>query len=138
MRDLVLFAHIILGMALIALPILIIFEINKKESKLLKPVSFLNAFIAGFLLIPAGKLYLTFYPATKTLIKSGPMPWAHSIIMETKEHWGLLLPLIATMSAWLVFSGKNEESKKWWILTIVISFALGIMGWIVRRGALAA
>jgi len=135
MRDFVLFAHIILGLALIAFPIVIILYL-KKQTNWIKPLSFATAAISWILLLPAGKLYITFYPATKTLIKAGAWPWAHSIIMETKEHWGLLLPIIATLATGLVFTGKAKESKKWWILTIVLSILLGVMGRIVKVGAL--
>ena len=130
-----LFAHIILGLALIAFPIIILLYL-KKQTNWLKLLSFATAAISWILLLPAGKLYITFYPATKTLIKAGSWPWAHSIIMETKEHWGLLLPIIATVAAGLIFTGKYKESKKWWILVIILSALLGVMGRIVKIGAL--
>lgn len=135
MRDFVLFTHIILGLALIAFPIIILLYL-KKQPSWLKPLSFVTAGISWILLLPAGKLYITFYPATKTLIKAGSWSWAHSIIMETKEHWGLLLPVIATVAAGLVFTGKTKDSKKWWILVIILSVLLGVMGRIVKIGAL--
>src|SRR3989344_4331828 len=135
MRDLLLFAHIIAGLALIAFPIIILLYLKKKP-KWLKAFSFATAAISWLLLLPSVKLYITFYPATKTLVKAGSWPWAHSIVMETKEHWGLLLPIIATVAAGLVFTGKTKESKKWWILVIVLSALLGVMGRIVKMGAL--
>lgn len=136
MRDFVLFAHIILGLALIAFPILILLYLEKR-SKWVKPLSVLTAAISWILLLPAGKLYITFYPATKTLVKAGAWPWAHSVVMETKEHWGLLLPIITTVAAGLVLTGKTKESRKWWILAIILSVLLGVMGRIVKIGALA-
>ena|SRR3989339_1271417 len=135
MRDLLLFAHIIAGLALIAFPIIIILYLKKKP-KWLKALSFATAVIGWILLLPSGKLYITFYPATKTLVKAGSWPWAHSIVMETKEHWGLLLPIIATVAAGLVFTGKTKESKKWWILLIILSTLIGVMGRLVKIGAL--
>lgn len=136
MRDFVLFAHIILGMALIAFSIIILLYL-KTSPKWLKSFSLITAGISWLLLLPSGKLYLTFYPATKTLIKAGSWPWAHSVIMETKEHWGLLLPVITTVAAGLIYSNKPEESKRWWILVIVLSVLLGVMGRLIKIGALA-
>ena len=136
MRDFVLFAHIILGLALIAFPIVILLYL-KKQPNWLKPLSILIAAISWGLLLPSGKLYLTFYPATKTLVNAGAWPWAHSIVMETKEHWGLLLPIIATVAASLVATKRIEESRRWWILVIILSALLGVMGRIVKIGALA-
>src|SRR3989344_6121536 len=124
MRDLLLFAHIIAGLALIAFPIIILLYLKKKP-KWLKAFSFATAAISWLLLLPSGKLYITFYPATKTLIKAGAWPWAHSVFMETKEHWGLLLPLIATLAAGLVYSNNVKESRKWWVLLIILSVLIG-------------
>src|SRR3989338_4965333 len=135
MRDLLLFAHIIAGLALIAFPIIILLYLKKKP-KWLKEFSFATAAISWLLLLPSGKLYLTFYPATKTLIKAGSWPWAHSIVMETKEHWGLLLPVIATVAAGLVYKGKAKDSKRWWLLLIVLTALIGVMGRLVKIGAL--
>ncbi len=136
MRDIMLFAHVILGLALVVFPIVILLELNKKSSWV-KPLSMLTAAVSWLLLIPAGILYVTFYPATKTLIKAGAWPWAHSIMMETKEHWGILLPVIATVAAGLVLTGKEKESRKWWILLIALAVLIGIMGRIVKMGAYA-
>ena len=136
MRDLVLIAHILIGLALIVLPVLIL-RLSSKKSVLLKPLAGLAAILSWLLLLPAGILYIMFYPATKTLIKSGPYPWLHSILMETKEHYGLLLPLIATLAAYLVFTNKTKESRKWWILLIVISLLIGILGRLLKIGAIA-
>ncbi len=135
MRDLVLFVHIIIGLALIVLPIVILLE-SKRKSSLLKPLSLLTAALGWLLLLPAGILYLIFYPATKTLIKAGQWPWAHSIVMETKEHWGLMIPIIATVAAGLVLSGKVKESRRWWILLMVVSIMLGIMGRLITMGGM--
>ncbi len=134
MRDLLLYIHIILGILIIVLPFIINARIKKGAN--VKALAALCAALSWLLLIPAGMLYLIFYPATKTVIKSGSWPWVHSIIMETKEHWGLFLPLIATVAAWLVFTNKEKESKKWWLLLAILSLLLGIMGRLIKIGAL--
>lgn len=135
MRDLMLYLHIIVGVLIIVLSIVILRNIQKKP-KWLKQASLFTAAISWLMLIPSGILYRVFYPATKTLIKAGSRPWAHSVIMETKEHWGLLIPVIATVAAGLVYSGKLKESKKWWILLIVVATLIGIMGRIVVLGGI--
>jgi len=135
MRDFVLFTHIIIGLALIVFPIIILLYLNKKQMWI-KPVSVFTAVLSWLLLLPSGILYLTFYPATKTLIKAGSWPWAHSVVMETKEHWGLFIPLIVTVATGLTCKGKLKEGRKWWILTIVLTILIGVMGRIVKVGAL--
>ena len=134
MRDLLLYLHIIIGLLLITLPFIINARIKRGVS--VKVLSAICVALSWLLLIPAGILYLIFYPATKTVIKSGSWPWVHSIIMETKEHWGLFLPLIATVATWLVFTKKEKESRKWWLLLAILSLLLGIMGRLIKIGAL--
>ena len=131
------YLHILAGLILILLSLMIIFKTQGKKSKWIKPLSFITALISWILLFPSGNLYIKFYPATKTLIKAGSRPWVHSIIMETKEHWGLLLPIIATVAAGLVFSNKIKESRKWWTLLIILSVLMGIMGWIITNAGVA-
>ena len=58
-----------------------------------------------------------------------------TILMETKEHWGLLIPITATVAAGLVLTNRPEESKRWWILVIIISILVGVMGRIIKMGA---
>jgi hypothetical protein len=122
-------------LALIVFPLVIILESKYRKSGLVKPLSLLSAIISWLILFPAGKLYLTFYPATKTLIKAGSTPWLHFIIMEAKEHWGLLLPIITTLAAFMIFDGKIKESKRWWVLVIVLTVLLAIMGLMITRGS---
>ncbi|MEW6063565.1 MAG: hypothetical protein AB1571_04320 [Nanoarchaeota archaeon] len=135
MRDLVLFSHIILGLVIVVLTIIILIKL-KGHSRLIKPLAFVTAAVSWLLLLPAGRLYITFYPATKMVIKAGTKSWAHSVVMETKEHWGLLLPFIATLATALVFRNEIKESKKWWALLLIISLLLGLMGRIVKFGAM--
>ncbi len=132
-RDTALYLHIIGGMLLIVLPIVIISQLNSKPSWL-KAVSGATAVISWLTLLPSAILYLVYYPATKTLIKAGSKPWVHSVIMETKEHWALLLPVIATLAAWHLFKERHEESKKWYLLLIVLSITIAFMGTIISGG----
>ena len=136
MRDEALYIHILLGVLSIIFAATILYGMKKKASWV-KPLSMITAAMNWLVLVPAGFFYINFYPATKTLIKAGAWPWAHSIFMETKEHWGLLLPVIATVAAVLVVQNRENESRRGWWLLIGITVAIGIMGRIVKMGALA-
>lgn len=47
-----------------------------------------------------GHYYVDIYGAqVKPFIKDGPMPWAHGVVMETKEHVFLFLPFLGLL-AW--------------------------------------
>lgn len=61
-----------------------------KKIALLGALLFLLSWIAG------GYYYVEFYgDQVKPLIKEGPFPWAHAIVMETKEHVFLFLPFLS-------------------------------------------
>jgi hypothetical protein len=52
-----------------------------------------------------GYWYLHFYPADKALIMKGPWPWAHTLVMETKEHF-FFIPLI--LSFYLPIAARDD------------------------------
>jgi hypothetical protein len=47
--------------------------------------------------ITAGYFYILYYGADKAIIKEGPWPWAHNLMMETKEHLFFLTLIMATL-----------------------------------------
>jgi len=47
--------------------------------------------------LAAAYFYVLYYGADKGLIKAGPWPWAHFIVMETKEHVFFLALLLASL-----------------------------------------
>ncbi len=134
MRDLVYFAHLLIGIGLVVGFILILLNL-KKKTNWLKPLSGVLALASWIMLLPSGDLYTVFYPATKTLIKAGSWPWAHDIFMETKEHWGLLFPVVVSVAALLVWDKKLDESRKWWKMALVVAILIAVFGRIVKMGA---
>ena len=135
MRDLVLIAHVLIGIGIMLSAILVLLNL-KSSKKTVQIYATIAAILSWLVLLPSAILYLVFYPATKTVIKAGSWPWAHTILMEAKEHIGLLLPLISTVGVVYVCRGKIKESRKWWILLAVTALLLGIMGRVIKIGAL--
>jgi len=61
-------------------------------SSLLGFLSFMASWLSG------GYYYVEHYGgAVKPLIKEGVYPWAHLVVMETKEHVFLFLPILAAL-----------------------------------------
>ncbi len=60
--------------------------------------------------IVGGYYYLTVYASQlKPIIVEGAQPWAHRIIMETKEHVFLFLPVISiALTLMLIWLGKDQ------------------------------
>ena len=89
-------------------------------------------------------LLWTFYPATKTLVKAGSWPWAHSIIMETKEHIFLFLPLLAFVILLVVWlKGDNLQENRSLrnalalviLITLMISVSMALGGIVISGSA---
>jgi hypothetical protein len=85
------------------------------------------AYIAG------GYWYVLFYAADKAIIKAGPWPFAHSFIMETKEHVFLMLLLLATFLAIVAY---GEAARQRATRTVVLwSSALIVFMVLAMEGA---
>ena len=95
-----------------------------------------------------GFYYVTEYgAAVKPIIKSGPIPWAHSIITETKEHVFLFLPFLAILTWGLLKRYQNEFIQKRNFrmtvllisgLVVLLAFAMAGMGFLISSGFRAA
>ena len=127
--------HILLGIAAIVtyagLPLLLKGkEINVgllKIYSLLGFLGFLGSWIAG------GYYYVSYYgKAVKSPILEGANPWAHKILMESKEHVFLFLPFLAFVVLILVnfFSKElisSEKLKNNLIMLCLLIVTLGII-----------
>jgi len=104
------------------------------------------AFFASWFI--GGYYYVTFYGGgPKLLIKGGPIPWAHDIFTETKEHIFLFLPLLSIYAFALLKKYKDEilqkpEIKKALILLVGIIIFIGLamagMGYVISVGVRTA
>ena len=112
--------------------------------------------LIGILLIIAawlvgGYYYVNTYgPDVKPVIKSGETPWAHGIVMETKEHIFLFLPFLALFTLGLIkkYKDKLVEDTKAKIpvllmsgLIVLIGASMALMGYLISssfRGVLEA
>lgn len=101
-----------------------------------------GAFLASWL---AGGFYYVVYYGTlvKPIIKKGVAPWAHNIVMETKEHIFLfLIPLAMTVLFIVLLDKERLEQLKIRRLTMWLAGAaaglgllIGAMGFIISAAA---
>jgi hypothetical protein len=99
LSDVILFAHPTFGVLAILASVWVLVEllnaspVNRSRARnaaLLVSVCIIAAWILG------GFWYVNFYYAEKAVILKGPWPWAHNIIMETKEHL-FFIPLVLAL-----------------------------------------
>jgi hypothetical protein len=98
--------------------------------------------------VVGGFYYVTEYgAAVKPIIKSGPIPWAHSVITETKEHVFLFLPFLAILAWGLLMRFRDECMRNRNVriaavlvsaLIVLLAFAMAGMGFIISSGFRAA
>lgn len=82
--------------------------------------------------IVGGCWYVTFYGADKAIIKAGPWPFAHSLVMESKEHIFLSLLLVATLLPIAAFANlqarKSARQLVYWSALTVVGLGLAMEG----------
>ena len=124
--------------------------LNPSESRLRR--ARIAAALGTLFLIAAwftgGFYYVTEYgAAVKPLIKSGPLPWAHDVITETKEHVFLFIPFLALLAWGLLERYQTEfiQNRNFRIAVVILSglivamaFAMAGMGFIISSGFRAA
>jgi len=119
-----------------------------KRAKIAALIGLLLIITAWFI---GGYYYVnTYSPDVKPVIKSGETPWAHSIVMETKEHIFLFLPFLALFTFGLIkkYKDKLVEDTKAKIpillmsgLIVLIGASMALMGYLISssfRGVLEA
>ena len=92
-------------------------------------VATLSYFVTWF---TGGYYYVFFYgKAVKPVIKAGAYPWAHTFVMETKEHLFLFLPVLAVVLLVLVTRcgvvfDTHQNLKKYTALLSALTVLLGV------------
>lgn len=140
-------AHVLLGLVGIIAFYAILLEVLKKTPSL----TFLRvSSVIGFLSIVAswfsgGYYYVVYYGSSvKPLIKDGDFPWAHLVVMETKEHAFLILPfvsLVLVLIFYLIGERVLTEPKLKYSVVLLAAVAtiigtlIAIAGMIVTGGA---
>ena len=100
----------------------------------------------GFVLswFSGGYYYVKYYGGlVKPIIKSGLAPWAHNIIMETKEHIFLFIIPLALTALFITFLDKKEFEKsniRWVFMVLVtlivgLGLTIGAMGFMISAAA---
>jgi hypothetical protein len=93
--------------------------------------SFLTAVLMIATLIAGGYWYVVYYAADKAIILKGAWPFAHSLVMETKEHFffatlilSILLPIVVYSNDLITNRGARMLVLATATLIIISSLAL--------------
>lgn len=147
MNDIALFAHPTFGMlGILASVWLLVEALNASEANqrriwLASWIVTLSIVLAGLL---GGYWYVAFYAAEKALILQGPWPFAHTLVMEVKEHLffvtlllALYLPLLTRIKL-AEHAGARLTLMTVAMLIILTGLAIEGAGAVVNYGAKVA
>ena len=147
MTEIILMAHVLFGVGcLIAAVWLFVDVLNVSESNLarIRRTSVGAAVFMWLAFLIGGYWYVTAYKVDKAVILKGPWPFAHNMVMETKEHLVILLLLVATYlpiaaSENLVQSKDARKLVLWVAATMaVLALAMDGEGAIISMGVKVA
>lgn len=145
--DVILLAHATFGV-LGTLSALWVFvdALNAREqnARRIRRAAFAVAICMGAAWILGGYWYVHFYPADKALILKGPWPFAHNLVMETKEHLFFLM-LILSLYLPLVTRAKlyaNPPARRMVLCVAMLIALTGLAmegtGAVINRGVQVA
>lgn len=132
MNEFILMSHVALGVGCILATVWVFVDVLNARAENLGRIRWMSraaavcmwlAFLAG------GYWYVKDYGADKAAILKGPWPFAHSLFMETKEHFVITLLLAAT---YLPIAAANNLAVNRGARRLVLSvaaliLALGLM-----------
>ena len=123
--------------------------INRSEASLARArIAAVLGVIALFgTLVVIENAYVTHYgPAAKPLILKGSMPWAHNLVMETKEHIALFIPIVALCATIALYHARTEGTgspayryiSMLCGLVVLMAFSMAGMGFIISAAVRVA
>lgn len=135
MNEIILVAHVLFGVACIIATIWIFVDTlhaSNANVRRIRKMCLASATAMWLAFIIGGYWYVTFYPFDKALILKGPWPFAHSLIMETKEHLLIMLLVLVTYqpiaAAGDIVASKGAKRVLLWTTGVSALLALLVDG----------
>ena len=136
MKDILLFLHPTFGvLGLLAATWVFVEALNASEANQ-KRIWLASVAVTACMVLAwffGGWYYVVYYGIDKAIILKGPVPWAHSLFMETKEHL-FFIPLILALYLPFVARMKLAASGAARTLVMVVT-ALIVLNGLAIEGA---
>lgn len=128
MIHLLVYFHAIMGFAGSIAPLWIILKIREPVDRIplaaIRAVAFISLILIVAAWISGGAYYIEVYSST---VKPGIIsirPWAHFVVMESKEHVFLFLPYLAALLNVLVWNDIERSNRQ----VKAVALSIGILG----------
>ncbi|MBF0496770.1 MAG: hypothetical protein HQK58_09380 [Deltaproteobacteria bacterium] len=125
--DVALMTHATFGMLCIIASVWVFVDtLNASRGNVVR-IKLMSRAVAGFMwlaFLVGGYWYVTYYYADKALILKGPWPFAHHLVMETKEHLVIMLLLLTTFlpiaASGNLVANKSARNVVLWVVGLII------------------
>ncbi|MBF0508996.1 MAG: hypothetical protein HQK57_08735 [Deltaproteobacteria bacterium] len=125
--DVALMTHATFGMLCIIASVWVFVDtLNVSQGNMVR-IKLMSRAVAGFMwlaFLVGGYWYVTYYYGDKALILKGPWPFAHHLVMETKEHLVLMLLLLTTFlpiaASGNLVANKSARNVVLWVVGLII------------------
>jgi heme A synthase len=135
MNEIILMSHVLFGVGcMIAAVWLFVDVLQVSDGNLvrIRRVSWVTAVLMWIAFVIAGYWYVVSYKVDKAIILKGPWPFAHNIVMETKEHLVIILLLLVTYlpiaASDNLVGSKDARKLMLWVTGIIALLALAMDG----------
>jgi hypothetical protein len=135
MKEIILLSHALFGVACILAAVWLFVDVLHANTGNLARIRRVSLGAAGFMwlaFLVGGYFYVTFYKADKTIILKGPWPFAHNMVMETKEHLVIMLLLLVTylpiVASDDLAGSKDARKLMLWVTGTIALLALAMDG----------
>jgi hypothetical protein len=131
MKEIFLLLHPALGVLSVIAAVWVIAEtINASTTNLkrIQTAALISAVLMFLTWITSGYLYVLYYAAEKAIILNGPWSFAHTIIMESKEHLFFMTLVLSFLLPIATRMNNIIESKQARILIITIAGLIVLSG----------
>jgi len=135
MNEIILMAHVLFGVACLVTAAWLfvdVLHVNEANLARIRRMSLGAAVFMWLAFLIGGYWYVTSYKVDKAIILKGPWPFAHNMVMETKEHLVIMLLLVATYLP--IAAGdnllKSKDARKLmlWVTALIALLALAMDG----------
>jgi hypothetical protein len=136
MNEIILFAHPTFGVLAIIAAVWVLVETLNVSPANLGRVRAVAAVTAAFMVLSwvlGGYWYVNYYGPEKAMILRGPWPWAHSIVMETKEHL-FFIPLILALYLPIAAAADLIRSQAARAMVITVATLVVLSGLAIEGG----
>ena len=143
MNAVILMSHVLFGVGCMAAAVWLFVDVlNANEGNLarIRRISWSAAVFMWLAFLIGGYFYVTAYKADKAIILNGPWPFAHDLVMETKEHLVIMLLLLVTYLPIVASNNltvsKDARKLMLWVtgMTALLALAMDGEGAIIAMG----